>query len=188
MMQQVYKSHQKWLEITESFGVDKDRAKDIVSQMYLRLYQKIKKGQDISYKGQPNYWYIYKMLRGIYIDFVRKYTKIEMLLIRFDIYGDLVFINREGRCLTKIPGKLKAPEIFNYDLYYNKFLNILKEEKQKTSNLYYHQQHFKVFEDIYTNDLSITDYTKLVDDGYYSVYNSYRKVKKIVKDKLLQQL
>jgi hypothetical protein len=45
-----------------------------------------------------------------------------------------------------------------------------------------------VFEDIYTNDLSITDYTKLVDDGYYSVYNSYRKVKKIVKDKLLQQL
>jgi DNA-directed RNA polymerase specialized sigma24 family protein len=188
MMQQVYKSHQKWLEITESFGVDKDRAKDIVSQMYLRLYQKIKKGQDISYKGQPNYWYIYKMLRGISIDHFRKYQKIEMLLLRIDNKGDLIVKNKEGRYLTTSVNKLKAPEIFNFELYYNKFLNILKQEKQKKSNSYYHQQHFKVFEDIYTNDLSITDYTKLVDDGYYSVYNSYRKVKKIVKDKLLQQL
>ena len=83
-MQQVYNSHKKWIEITITFGVSKDRAKDIVSEMYLRLYQKIKKGIDISYNGQPNYWYIYKMLRGIYIDYVRKYKKIEKLSLKID--------------------------------------------------------------------------------------------------------
>tara|TARA_A100001515_G_scaffold135937_1_gene127212 strand:- start:2775 stop:3341 length:567 start_codon:yes stop_codon:yes gene_type:complete len=188
MIKKVYKSHQKWLEICESFGVNKDRARDIVSEMYLRVYQKIKKGQDISYNGQPNYWYIYKMLRGISIDYFRKYKKIEILLLRIDNNGDLMVKNKEGRYLTTSVAKLKAPEIFNYELHYNKFLNIIREEKQKTSNSYYHQQHFRVFEDIYNNDLSITDYTKLVDDGYYSVYNSYRNAKKIIKQKLLQDL
>jgi len=188
MMQKVYKSHQKWLEITESFGNDKDRARDIVSEMYLRLYQKIKKGKDISYKGQPNYYFIYKMLRGISIEYFRKYKKIEMLLLRIDNKGDLIVKNKEGRYLTTSVTKLKAPEIFNYELHYNKFLNIISEEKQKTSNLYYHQQHFKVFEDIYINDLSIMNYTKLVDKGYYSVYNSYTRAKEILKSKLLQEL
>jgi hypothetical protein len=189
MMQKVYKSHNKWLDITKTFGdIPKLYAEDIVSDMYLRLYQKIKKGRDISYKGQPNYYFIYKMLRGISIDYFRKYKKIEMLLLRIDNKGDLIVKNKEGRYLTTSVTKLKAPEIFNYELHYNKFLKIISEEKQKTSNLYYHQQHFKVFEDIYNNDLSITDYTKLVDDGYYSVYNSYKSAKKIIKDKLLQQL
>ena len=110
------------------------------------------------------------------------------ILGRIDNYKDDVFINRSGRYKTKIIDKLKAPEIFPYEHHYNKFFNIISQEKQKTSNLHYHQQHFKVFEDIYINDLSITDYTKLVDNGYYSVYNSYTKAKKIIKDKLLKEL
>ena len=75
MIKQVFLDHKKWLGITRSFGASKNTAKDIVSEMYLRLYKKINKGQDISYNGKPNYWYIYKMLKGIYIDYVRKYKK-----------------------------------------------------------------------------------------------------------------
>ena len=188
MMQQVYRSHKKWLEITITFGVTKDRAKDIVSEMYLRLYQKIKKGQDISYNGQPNYWYIYKMLRGIYIDYVRKYKKIEKLYLKIDTNGDVVCINRDGKNLTKTVTKLQAPKIFNYDLYYKKYLKILKQEKNNKSNLYFHQQHFKVFEEIDTNNLSVTEYSKIKNKGYYSVYNSYTKAKEILKNKLINSL
>ena len=188
MMQQVYKSHEKWLQITKSFGVRKDFAKDIVSEMYLRLYQKIKKGQNISYKGQPNYWYIYKMLRGIYIDYVRKYKKIEKLYLKIDINGDVICINRDGKYLTKTVAKLKAPKIFNYDLYYKNYLKIIKQEKNNESNLYFHQQHFKVFDEIETNNFSITEYSKIKNKGYYSVYNSYKKAKQILKNKLINIL
>ncbi len=187
-MQQVYNSHKKWLEITTTFGVSKDRAKDIVSEMYLRLYQKIKKGIDISYNGQPNYWYIYKMLRGIYIDYVRKYKKIEKLSLKIDKNGDVICINRVGKHLTKTVTKLQAPKIFNYDLYYKKYLKILSEEKNNKSNLYYHQQHFKVFDEIDRNNLSITEYSKIKNKGYYSVYNSYTKAKDILKNKLINAL
>lgn len=188
MMQQVYRSHKKWLEITKSFGVTKDRAKDIVSEMYLRLYQKIKKGKDISYNGQPNYWYIYKMLRGIHIDYVRKYKKIEKLYLKIDINGDVICINRDGKNLTKTVTKLQAPKIFNYDLYYKKYLKILNQEKNNKSNLYFHQQHFKVFDEIDTNNLSVTEYSKIKNKGYYSVYNSYTKAKEILKNKLINSL
>ena len=188
MMQQVYKSHKKWLEITQTFGVNKDRAKDIVSEMYLRLYQKIKKGQDISYKGQPNYWYIYKMLRGIYIDYLRKYKKIQKLYLKIDKCGDVICINRDGKHLTKNITKLKATEIFNYDLYYKKYLKIINEEKINESNLYFHKQHFVVFDEIDRNNLSITKYSKIKNKSYYSVYNSYTKAKKILKDKLINSL
>ncbi len=188
-MQKVYKSHNKWLDITKTFGdISRHYAEDIVSDMYLRLYQKIKKGQDISYKSQPNYYFIYKMLRGISIDYFRKYKKIEMLLLRIDNKGDLIVKNKEGRYLTTSVTKLKAPEIFNYELHYKKYLKIINEEKNNESNLYFHQQHFNVFDEIDRNNLNITKYSKIKNKSYYTVYNSYTKAKKILKDKLINSL
>jgi len=34
MMELIYKKHQNWIEIVESFGVNNEQAKDIVSHMY----------------------------------------------------------------------------------------------------------------------------------------------------------
>tara|TARA_R100000734_G_C3253006_1_gene53955 strand:- start:40 stop:606 length:567 start_codon:yes stop_codon:yes gene_type:complete len=188
MIKEVFLNHKKWLGITRSFGASKNTAKDVVSEMYLRLYQKINKGQDILYNGKPNYWYIYKMLKGIYTDYVRKYKKIEKLYLKIDINGDIIIVNRDGKYLTKTVTKLQAPKIFNYDLYYKRYLKILNQEKNKKSNLYFHQQHFKVFEEIDTNNLSVTEYSKIKNKGYYSVYNSYTKAKEILKNKLINTL
>ena len=188
MIKQVFLDHKKWLGITRSFGASKNTAKDIVSEMYLRLYKKINKGQDISYNGKPNYWYIYKMLKGIYIDYVRKYKKNEKLYITFDKLGDPVLINRSGTHITKKVHKLKAPKFVNYNLYYKKYLKILNNEKNNNSDSYFHQQHFQVFSDISTNNLSISEYSRIKNKGYYSVYNSYNKAKNILKNKLINTL
>lgn len=188
MIKEVYKSHKKWVSITETFGVSKSRAKDIVSEMYFHLYRKLKKGQDISYNGKPNYWYIYKMLRGIYIDYYRKHKKTEMLLLRIDNNGDVVFVNREGRYITKNVKKVKAPEIFDYDLHYKKYRKLIEVEKNRDGNLYFHKKHFQVYDEIEKSKLSITDYTRLNNKRYYSTYNSYIKAKEILKNKLINTL
>ena len=63
-MDLLYQKHKDWIDISMSFGLDEETAKDLVSEMYIKIMKKLDKGLDISYgSADVNYYYIFKTLR-----------------------------------------------------------------------------------------------------------------------------
>ena len=127
MINLIYKKHKDWINISESFGANKDQAKDIVSQMYLKVYQLISKGLDISFNEGVNYYYVYKILKSAYIDWYRKSKQIEMLTFRIDRNtGNLIALNKEGnKHLSIMPKQLIAKKTIDYNSLEKRFKFIL---------------------------------------------------------------
>ena len=65
------KKHKTWINIVLSFGCSKTIAEDIVQEMYIKILLKLENGLDIMYEDDINYYYIFKVLKTLYIDNVR---------------------------------------------------------------------------------------------------------------------
>ena len=190
MIEQIYRDRKKWLRIAISFGLNKQDAEDVVSHMYLKIYQKLKKGLDISYEDGYNHSYVYKVIKTNCLELYRKKQRIKtMLSMRFDNDGDVVFLHNDGQKHMKTkPKKIIAEENLDYEFLnsqYKKTLNKLKDNKD--SSLYKLQRHIYYFEEI--NNMqkpSFTNYCKLNDVKYETVNSGYHKVKDILKNKMLE--
>jgi len=141
-----------WIDIVKSFGCNKLIAEDIVQEMYIKIQLKIEKGLDITYEDGINDMYIYKTLRSLYFDLKRKNKNITM-----------VSIDDED---NKIYLKGYTDDI-NYDEAYAKVTDSLSE-------MYWYDR--KVFE-IINGGESIAAFSRKSKIHYYSLYNTYNKVK-----------
>lgn len=190
MIEQIYRDRKKWLRIAMSFGLNKQDAEDVLSHMYLKIYQKLKKGYDISYEDGYNHMYVYKVIKSKCIDLYRKKRRIKtMLSMRFDNDGDVVFLHSDGQKHMKTkPKKIIAEENLDYDFYNSEYKKILKKLKDnKNSSFYKLQQHVHYFEEINNmNERNFTDYCKVNNVKYRIVNNGYHKVKDILKNEMLE--
>ena len=75
MLEKVFESHNKWINTVLKFGCTKDEAEDIVSNMYLIIGKMLKKGLNISYGDDVNYYYIYLTLRTSFLQMYNKKKK-----------------------------------------------------------------------------------------------------------------
>ena len=160
-----YDKHDKWLEITKTFGNIKDtEAEDIVQLMYITLHKNSQKGVNFMYNDtEVNYWYVYKILRCLHIDLVRKKSKVKL-------------VELDGHPSTEDHEKLKkyykglepAP---NFVQTYGEIQDALKE-------MYWYDA--KVWEILEAGE-SISELSKKTNISYYSLYNTYRKVKEKLK-------
>ena len=75
MLKKVFESHDKWINTTIKFGCSRDEAEDIVSNMYLTIGKMLKKGLDISYGDEVNYYYIYLTLKTSFLQMYNKKKK-----------------------------------------------------------------------------------------------------------------
>lgn len=150
-----YERHDKWLEIVKSFGgIKETEAEDLVQTMYLLLIKNTQKGIDFSYGDDINYYYCYKLLKGVYIDLVRKKAKIKL-------------IELEGL-------EISENDHTNYQEVYEKIQSVLKD-------MYWYDA--KVYE-IIESGTSISELSRKSDISYYSLYNTYNKVKQKLKQYL----
>lgn len=156
IMQLLFKDHNKWVAIVKSFGCNNATAKDIVSEMYIKVSRAIKRGQNIMFdEHSVNYYYIFRTLSSLFIDLKRKEKKIDLLNID-DIKLGSVNINPD---------------------YESKY-NIIKKGLDE---LYWYDK--KVYE-IIEGGTSIAELSKKTKISYYSLYNTYKKVKKYLKNLL----
>lgn len=159
---EAYKKHKQWCEIVESFGCNKNTAEDLVQEMYLKLHHYIENGADIRYDESINYFYIYKILKSLFIDLKRKEKKINYIdeaeLYMLELEADEYLI--DDRTHTEL---------------YQDVMEILEE-------LYWYDR--KVFE-LLDGEISISELSRNTGISYYSLYNTYKKVKQLLKDKLL---
>ena len=155
-VEKAYDRHEKWLEITKSFGGLKDtEVEDIVQELYILLIRNTKKGIDFSYGDDINYYYCFRILRGLYVDLIRKKMKYTLV----ELNG--LEITQQDSC--------------NYVEVYEKIQNALKE-------IYWYDR--KVYEIVDEQGISISELSRKTDISYYSLYNTFNKVKSKLKELL----
>ena len=151
-----YDKHRQWVEIVQTFGgLNAEECEDLVQTMYILLIKNTQKGVDYMYKDEINYYYVFKLLRGLYVDLIRKKSKVKLISLE----------NIEP--VTEIDHN-------NYDEVYNKLQDILKD-------MYWYDK--KVFE-IIEDGTNISELSRKSKISYYSLYNTYKKVKQKLKENL----
>lgn len=151
-----YDKHKQWVEIVQTFGgLNREECEDVVQTLYILLIKNTKKGIDYLYKDEINYYYVFKLLRGLYVDLIRKKSKVKLISLE----------NIEP--VTEIDHN-------NYDEIYNKLQEILKD-------MYWYDR--KVYE-IIEDGTNISELSRKSSISYYSLYNTYKKVKQILKENL----
>tara|TARA_R110002167_G_scaffold223914_1_gene429284 strand:+ start:1715 stop:2188 length:474 start_codon:yes stop_codon:yes gene_type:complete len=157
MLEKIYESHNKWINTTLKFGCTRDEAKDIVGNMYLIIGGMLKRGLDISYGDEVNYYYIYLTLKTSFLQMKNKQTKEKKVSI------DLVL-------------DIESGEYVDFD----EANEIVLEELENG-----HWYDRKVYE-LIQGEYSITELSKKTNITYHSLYNTYRKTKQRLKDKIIE--
>jgi DNA-directed RNA polymerase specialized sigma24 family protein len=158
ILELLYKKHKDWCDIVESFGVNPDTAEDIVMEMYIKLDKQVKAGTNIMYnETEINYYYVYRALRNLFLDLKKKESLYDVIS-----WADIS---------EKLKADYKSEIIVDYDKLYEKF-------NKELESLYWYDR--KVFEIIDSGESfqNLSDKTTI---SYYSLYNTYRKVKKHLK-------
>lgn len=152
-VEKAFQRHDKWIEITRSFGgLRQTEVEDLVQQLYLILIKNTEKGIDFSYGDDINYYYCFRILRGLYVDLMRKKLKVK--------YTDLENV------------KLESITDANYEEVYRKV-------KKALDTIHWYDK--KVWE-ILEEGTSISELSRKTNISYYSLYNTYRKVKNKLKE------
>ena len=159
-LKKIAQKHNDWHRIVKSFGCEGDKCEDIVQEMYLKAHTLISNGTDISYGDEINHFYIYRILRSLFIDLCRKEAKITKVNIE---YLEKFVEEEEVKEYKDIEGKMKQldsllDKVYWYDA---KVFRILTEEK-----------------------MSIAELSKKTGISYYSLYNTYKNVKSLIKENI----
>ena len=152
LLLKIYKKHKIWIEIVESFGCNKDTSEDIVMEMYIKIKNKLDNGLNIDYgEDDYNYYYIFKILKSMFLDLKRKEKKVVVYSID---------------SVTNINSFIKASESYDADIAYQK----IKDELEK---MYWYDK--KIYE-IIESGTSVANLSRKSKIPYHSLYNTYRKV------------
>ena len=155
-LEKIAAKHQDWLSIVKSFGCKPEIAEDICQECYIKIDSLLKKWLDISYGDDINYYYVYKTLKALYLDLYRKEKKI----FKVGIEALDKYISEENNIPPKdINSKIKEldtllDKVFWYD---KKVFNIIR------------------------SGTSIMELSRKTGISYYSLYNTYSNVKKLIK-------
>ncbi len=155
-IENIYKKHKVWVDIVSSFGCNKQTAEDIVQEMYIKIFNKLNKGLDIDYgKNDYNYYYIFLTLKTLFLDLKRKEKNIKII--------DIAEIQNT---------------VEDYNISYDESYIIIQN---KLKNMYWYNR--KVYEIIESGE-SIAELSRKSGIAYHSLYNTYIKVKKTLKNLL----
>jgi len=156
ILELAFKRHKNWIEIVESFGCNRDTADDLVQEMYIKLDRIASSGTDLTYKDDINYFYVFKMLSTMFLDLKRK-------------EGRSIILN-----LDQLPDGTIEQDMTDYEEKYEIMMNAMDE-------VYWYDR--KVYE-IIDDGLSISELSRKTNISYYSLYNTFNKVRKFLKSKL----
>ena len=158
MLEKIYASHNKWINTTLKFGCTQDEAEDIVGNMYVIIGTMLKKGLNIAYGDDVNYYYIYLTLKTSFLQMKNRQTKEKKVSI------DLIL-------------DIEAGSYVDFD----SANDIVLEELE---NVHWYDK--KVFE-LIQGEYSITELSNKTNITYHSLYNTYRKTKQKLRDKIIEK-
>jgi len=146
-MQLLAKKNSDWIDIVCSFGCDRQLAEDIVQEMYIKIQLKLEKGLDIAY-GENDINYYY---------------------IFRTLHSLFIDLKRKKRNIKIV--EIETLQNFESDVDYTEKYDLIKKSLKK---MYWYDR--KVFEIINSGE-SIASLSRKTNIQYYSLYNTYKKVK-----------
>jgi hypothetical protein len=155
MLEKIFSSHKKWINTVLKFGCSKEEAEDIVGDMYCIIGKMLTKGLNISYGDDVNYYYIYLTLKTSFLQLKKRKEK-------------------EGKKSIDLVYNLESGEYIDFETENNKVEDELKR-------LHWYDR--KVYNMI-QNEYTITELSDKTTISYHSLYNTFRKVKKRLKQKI----
>ncbi len=161
LVELAYLKHKDWINVVKSFGCNPSLAEDIVQSMYLQLICDIQKGLDLWYGDEVNSYYVYKVLRGIFLNTHKKQAR-ELKTYIEEIKGEIKQID-----------DLSIDEV-QYAKNKNKIDSILKD-------MYWYDS--KVFT-LVASGKSVASLSRETKISYYSLYNTYRTALKHIKESI----
>lgn len=156
ILELAFKRHKNWIDIVVSFGCNRDTAEDLVMEMYIKIDRLASSGTDLMYKDDINYFYVFKVLSTMFLDLKRKEAK--TIIVDLDSVSEVSV----------------EQDLNNYEEKYQDVLDAFDQ-------LYWYDK--KVYE-IVDDGLSISELSRKTKISYYSLYNTFNKVKKFLKSQL----
>jgi hypothetical protein len=156
ILELAFKRHKNWIDIVVSFGCNRDTAEDLVMEMYIKIDRLASSGTDLMYKDDINYFYVFKVLSTMFLDLKRKEAK--TTIVNLDSVSEIS----------------TEQDLTNYEEKYQDVLDAFDQ-------LYWYDK--KVYE-IIDDGLSISELSRKTKISYYSLYNTFNKVKKFLKSQL----
>ncbi len=147
-MSLLFAKNQDWIDILCSFGLSKETAEDLCQEMYIKIQLKLEKDNlNIMYNDNEINYY--------YI-----FTTLRSLFIDY---------TRKTKNIYKIP--LDNVHLTNTDVNFDDYYEKVNKELEK---MFWYDR--KVFEVINEGE-SIAEFSRKSYIQYYSLYNTYKKVK-----------
>lgn len=154
ILKQIANKHKDWINIVRSFGCNNETAEDIVQEMYIKVQLKLEEGLDIRYGDDDfNYSYVFRILRNLFIDLKRKESKVHIVDI------------------DKVKEDFSVDENTDYDKALEKIQN------QMDQLFWYDKKVYQIIDD----GSSIADLSRKTHIPYYSLYNTFKKVRQKLK-------
>lgn len=180
ILTKIYEKHNVWLEIAQSFSVNKETAKDVVSEMYINVQLHIEnKGADLYYnENEVNYYFIYICLRNLVYDLKRKEKKVSYVEI------SKIHLNAENDTYSEQPDgyhKLKAIIDWYEDPEYLSMLEsdtYLKDFTSDKMHLYYLR---RIFKEVYLDGKKLAKFSRETNITYWSLRNTLKSIKNQIK-------
>lgn len=155
ILDKLAEKHSDWVRIVQSFGCDRTISEDLVQDMYIKVYDwSEKNNRSILYNAtEVNYYFIYKVLRSIWINHVNYNNR----------YSDYEIIENINLSTESLEDNKKT-------------LDLIEE---KLSQLYWYDR--KIFELVYKDGISMLQISYKTGIDYCSIKRTIKKVKNILK-------
>lgn len=152
----IHKDHDKWVKAVINFGCNPDTAEDLVAEMYVKLHILVTNGLDIMYnENEVNYFYVHRTLQSLFIDLKRKEKRVRYI----EVHDHMAVMDAD-----------------DVDM------QIAYAEVQKNlDKLHWYDKKVWEIVDAGKSIRSLSEATKI---SYYSLYNTYRRVKRYLKKTL----
>jgi DNA-directed RNA polymerase specialized sigma24 family protein len=156
-LKKIYEKHDDWVAIVKAMGCNEETAKDLVSEMYIKIHIKLQDGLDIVYEeNDVNYYYIFKTLRSLFLDLKRKEKRVN--------YVDPDVLLRVVSKDDNVP-----------------FREVYEKIQEELDSIHWYDR--RVYE--YIDDgWSIQKLSDQANISYWRLRNTYNRVKKNLKNKI----
>lgn len=176
VLELLYAKHFMWLKYIRSFGCNDHTAEDYVHEMYIKLFlYSQKKENSLMYnETELNYFFIYVVLKNMWLDHVRKQRKI----ITADLNDDLIQDETE---YIEDDFDLKNDAVNAWVVNLDLEIESLKEYTREKASLLY----FKfIYEKIFLERISISELSREVGITYFSLRNTVLIIKEQIKNEV----
>ena len=189
ILELLYKKHNDWLNITESFGVNSDTAKDIVSELYLKIKELQDSNKDCSIMfndNEVNYYFIYVTLRNLVFDLKRKEKNVSLISLdqRTDLSEEIEYNKWSDKEKDESDLYLKHKVISDWyeDDKYLQMLedaNLLENFSKDKMKVYYMR---RIFKEVFLDNTKVSKLSRDTNITYWSLRNTIRNIKKQIKE------